>query len=286
MELTEKGGIRIYEGLSKARALFDFTAENEGELTFKKGDIITILDEDADNQWDGWWEGLLESGDVGFFPAEGWVVKLSREEAGTMPDRIILEDIKEEDKHAQIDLKKKRMSTDLSSLPTDKKKKKKKDSKKKKKTEKTESTNDKEEVSSPKKKTRSTKDKHDDSKTISPRAEKPVANNELVDTSYERRKRRKTLAEIVKVKVKRLSQKRKPTRKAPKSKKNDIEIGAPTGFQKMGGYSNNTMSKAEDQLAATYIKEWREDKDSKKELGKKVKEKKEKKKKKDKGNPL
>jgi signal transducing adaptor molecule len=37
----------------------------EGELAFRKGDKITVLQKDAS----GWWEGRLPSGETGVFPS-------------------------------------------------------------------------------------------------------------------------------------------------------------------------------------------------------------------------
>jgi len=50
------------EGL--VQALFDFNPQEEGELGFRRGDIITVTNRDDDN----WWEGNLRN-QQGLFPA-------------------------------------------------------------------------------------------------------------------------------------------------------------------------------------------------------------------------
>jgi hypothetical protein len=47
----------------QARAKFDFTAENDAELSFRIGDVVTIVNQDDP----GWWEGEL-NGQRGLFP--------------------------------------------------------------------------------------------------------------------------------------------------------------------------------------------------------------------------
>lgn len=49
-----------------AVALYDFIGNEEtDELSFKAGDIITILNSESG---DGWWEGKLVDGSTGVFP--------------------------------------------------------------------------------------------------------------------------------------------------------------------------------------------------------------------------
>ncbi|KNE64206.1 hypothetical protein AMAG_09249 [Allomyces macrogynus ATCC 38327] len=54
------------------RALYDFTAGSPAELSFKRGDIVAVLEKPADPATGDhglWWRGKLENGPVGFFPA-------------------------------------------------------------------------------------------------------------------------------------------------------------------------------------------------------------------------
>ena len=50
--------------LGKARACYDFTRQEDGELQFNKGDVIDLLDT-SNSQW---WKGQL-NGEAGYFPA-------------------------------------------------------------------------------------------------------------------------------------------------------------------------------------------------------------------------
>ncbi|EKM56490.1 uncharacterized protein PHACADRAFT_92114 [Phanerochaete carnosa HHB-10118-sp] len=64
MELTRP--LKPHEGIARAIALFDFNAVQSGDLSFKKGEVITVT-EMSDNT-DTWWTGKLE-GRTGSFPA-------------------------------------------------------------------------------------------------------------------------------------------------------------------------------------------------------------------------
>lgn len=47
----------------QVKALFDFEAKEKGELSFKRGEIIQVLDKIDDN----WWTGACK-GHTGIFP--------------------------------------------------------------------------------------------------------------------------------------------------------------------------------------------------------------------------
>ena len=57
--------------VSRVRALFDFQPSESGELQFRKGDIIAVLE----SVYKDWWKGLLK-GQTGIFPLN-YVEKLS-----------------------------------------------------------------------------------------------------------------------------------------------------------------------------------------------------------------
>lgn len=57
--------------LEFARAMYDFKAESQTELTLKKGDIVAIISklDPVTNQTSQWWRGRLRDGTMGMFPA-------------------------------------------------------------------------------------------------------------------------------------------------------------------------------------------------------------------------
>ena len=58
-------------GISQCRGLFDYNTDDPNELSFKQGDIITVLQKDPS----GWWQGEL-NGRIGVFPSVDWVEEI------------------------------------------------------------------------------------------------------------------------------------------------------------------------------------------------------------------
>jgi len=52
-------------GAGQCKALYDYTGENDGDLAFKEGDLINVIDKSDPS---GWWEGEV-GGVRGFFPS-------------------------------------------------------------------------------------------------------------------------------------------------------------------------------------------------------------------------
>ena len=50
------------------RAIYEYTAQYDEELTFPEGAIIELIRTDDNNVDDGWWEGRY-NGKVGVFPS-------------------------------------------------------------------------------------------------------------------------------------------------------------------------------------------------------------------------
>jgi len=63
-ELTRP--LQPHEGIARAIALFDFNAVQSGDLSFKKGQVITVTE--MSKNTDTWWSGKVE-GRTGMFPA-------------------------------------------------------------------------------------------------------------------------------------------------------------------------------------------------------------------------
>lgn len=49
--------------VTKVKAVYDFTASEPGDLAFKEGDIISVLE----SRYEQWWKGTLH-GEIGLFP--------------------------------------------------------------------------------------------------------------------------------------------------------------------------------------------------------------------------
>lgn len=55
----------LVSSVLRARVTFPYTAANEDELDLADGEIVTVLDQNLED--DGWWKGEL-NGKVGVFP--------------------------------------------------------------------------------------------------------------------------------------------------------------------------------------------------------------------------
>lgn len=60
------------------QAIYDYTAPDENELSFRKSDILEVID----RQESGWWDSML--GDFRGWIPSNYVVNISDEEAQTL----------------------------------------------------------------------------------------------------------------------------------------------------------------------------------------------------------
>ena len=58
----------VSEGRKQLRAMYDYTAQFDEELSFPEGALIELLRTDDNGVDDGWWEGRYK-GKVGVFPS-------------------------------------------------------------------------------------------------------------------------------------------------------------------------------------------------------------------------
>lgn len=63
--LAQRYDYKNANGNPRVIARFDFAAEEEGELSFNRGDVIDVIRQDSEN----WWYGHLPNGQKGLFPS-------------------------------------------------------------------------------------------------------------------------------------------------------------------------------------------------------------------------
>lgn len=82
--------------VSKVRALYDLISYEPDELSFRKGDVITVIE----SVYRDWWRGSLANGKIGIFPLNYVTPVVTR-----TPQELARE-LEEEDKVLSVDLKK------------------------------------------------------------------------------------------------------------------------------------------------------------------------------------
>ncbi len=71
--------------LEFCRALYDFQGQGPQELTFKKGDLVAVLQK-VNNEW---WRGRLQNAQIGLFPSNYVEIVRKKEDGGSMASGVV-----------------------------------------------------------------------------------------------------------------------------------------------------------------------------------------------------
>ena len=67
----------------KAKVLWDYNAQDQDEVTLKRGDIVNVL---GDSEFDGWWKVQLGQ-KIGAFPSD-YVKLINKKETAVETEQI------------------------------------------------------------------------------------------------------------------------------------------------------------------------------------------------------